>query len=252
MNKILYSWSGSDEIESFSPSCSIINRCLSFLNIDFDIKAIPLVSELNGAKDKLSGLPIIQDRDKKFFGVRNAIKYLKELREESELFQVPQSQMVQEQMLRDWALTSLRASCVYMSFINPNGYATIKKKFQKAAKYQFDKQEDLNKVAEPIKEALLHSTFSFDIFRLEPELGNSHFEEQLKYIDGLVTTNEFLLGNQIKLVDIIAYCHLSSSLLAASDFSKKIRPKYPRVSRWLLRVAAQTRSKNNIHPSHLD
>ncbi|WP_419173162.1 glutathione S-transferase family protein [Halobacteriovorax sp.] len=252
MNKILYTWSGSDEIESFGPSCAIINRCLSYLNIDFDIKSIVLGSELTGAKEKLTGLPIIQNGDKKYFGIRNSLKYLMELRSESDLFEIADDQIIQEQMIREWALNVLRASCVYMTFKDPSGYSIIKKKFFKAAKYQLDKQDHLETVAEPIRKALLESTNAHDIYSLELDKAREHFEKQIKYLDTILQSNQFLLGNQIKLVDIIAYCHLSSAFLSASDFVTNLRPKHPRVTRWLLRVAGLTRSKNNIHPAHLD
>ncbi len=252
MDKVLLSWVGNEEIESYSPRCSTINRLFSALSIDFKTKIIGIDSELKGASEKLRGLPIIIDGNKKIMGQRNCINYLRELRGESEIFQLTDEQRIQEQILFDWCLSSLHATTVYFQFKDISGLNGMRKRILKSAKLNGDTEDTIEDVANPIKEALLNYVSGFEIMDMDKDEAIAYFDAQVSYINEMLGNKQFLFGHSLKVIDIAIYTHFSRALLPGLAATEHIKRKYNRVIRWLLKVAAQTRSSNNIYPSHLE
>ncbi|POB15263.1 MULTISPECIES: glutathione S-transferase C-terminal domain-containing protein [Pseudomonadati] len=252
MDKVLISWAGNDEVESFSPYCATINRIFSFLNIDFKLKTVHVNSQIQGVPAKMSSLPAIIDGDKKYLGIRNCINYFKDLRGESELFLLNNEEAMQAQLLQDWCINSLWASIVYFSYKDTKGLSAMKKKFAKQAKYVQDIDESPEDVISSVKEIIVKRISEYEIFHKDQACALDYFESQITYINEILGTKNFIFGNDIKYIDILLYCHLNRILITGLPPADLIKQKYHRIIRWLQRVAAQTRSKDNIYPTHLE
>ncbi|EPZ52418.1 glutathione S-transferase, C-terminal domain protein [Bacteriovorax sp. BAL6_X] len=252
MNKVLISWAGNDEVESFSPYCATVNRILSFLNIDFKLKVVHVNSQIQGVPNKLSSLPAIIDGDKKILGIRNCINHFKELRGESDLFIFTRDQSMQVQLLQDWCINSLWASIVYFSYKDTSGLNAMKKKLVKQAKFVQDIDESADDIISSIKEVIVNRISEYEIFHKDQASALDYFDSQISHIDEILGTKNFIFGNEIKYIDILLYCHLNRILITGLPPANLIKQKYHRIIRWLQRVAAQTRSKDNIYPIHLE
>ena len=252
MDKVLISWAGNDEVESFSPYCATVNRIFSFLNIDFNLKTVHVNSQIQGVPAKMSSLPAIIDGEKKYLGIRNCINYFRELRGQSSLFLLTKEQMIQEQMLQDWCLNSLWASIIYFSYKDTSGLSAMKKKFAKQAKYVQDINETSEEVISSIRDVIIKKVSEYEIFRKNQEGALEYFELQIIYINEILETKNFIFGNEIKYIDILLFCHLNRILITGLAPADLVKQKYHRVIKWLHRVAAQTRSKNNVYPTHLE
>ncbi|MGI4993399.1 glutathione S-transferase C-terminal domain-containing protein [Halobacteriovorax sp. GFR7] len=252
MNKVLISWAGNEELESFSPYCATVNRIFSFLNIDFSLKTVHVNSQIQGVPAKMSSLPAIIDGDRKILGIRNCINYFKDLRGESDLFLLTNEEQMQAQLLQDWCISSLWASVVYFSYKDINGLNAMKKKYAKLAKYVQDIDESPEEIISSFKEAIINGISEYEIFHKDQASALDYFELQIIHIDEILGAKNFIFGNEIKYIDILLYTHLNRILITGLTTSDLIKQKYHRIVRWLHRVAAQTRSKNNVYPTHLE
>lgn len=252
MNKIVISWAGNDEIESFSPHCTAINRTFSYLNIDFELKPVYVNSKIQGVPNKLTGLPAVIDGNKKYLGFRNCINYLKQLRGESDLFTLNFDEAIQEQILKDWCINTLWASVVYFSYKDNTGLNAMKKKYHKQAKYVQDINETPEETVNPVREAILKKASEYEIFLMDQDHALDHFERQVKYINELLGNKNYIFGNEMKFIDIMFFSYLNRILISGLAPADMIKQKYHRIIKWLQKVAALTRSKDNIYPTHLE
>ncbi|MFG1485254.1 glutathione S-transferase C-terminal domain-containing protein [Halobacteriovorax sp. RZ-1] len=252
MDKVLISWAGNDEVESFSPYCATINRIFSYLNIDFKLKTVHVNSQIQGVPAKMSSLPAIIDGEKKYLGLRNCINYFKDLRGQSDLFLLTSEEARQEQVIQDWCLNSLWASIIYFSYKDNSGLNAMKKKFAKQANYVQDINETPEEVISSIRDVIVKKISEYEIFHKDQDSALDLLESQIIYINEILGTKNFIFGNEIKYIDILLFCHLNRILITGLAPADLIKQKYHRIIKWLQRVAAQTRSKDNIYPTHLE
>jgi glutathione S-transferase len=69
-------------------------------------------------------------------------------------------------------------------------------------------------------------------------------QERLKWLDGLMGSNQFIVGNRLTIVDIILYCALDFGASVGQPLDRS----NSRIAAWFDRMDARPSAKSSLHP----
>lgn len=253
MGKVkLVNWLGAEDIESFNPQCSIINRILSYAKIDFENLFFQIHSSRENIVHKISSIPALIDGEKAISGYWQSEKHIFENFFITELIPSQTCQRAKNNLLHQWGMSQFYDTTLFYVYLREKNFSVFKEKVLKVGIERGLNIGESNTSLDLLKDIIDQKIRGHQLYLLTPEDQDDYLFRQFDIIDyGLDKKNFLVRDNQISLADISLFCLVNRILLPEFDHSVIIRNKYYQIMKWMERVGKLTASKQNVFPAHL-
>lgn len=245
-------WPGDKKIESFGPTGILVNRTLSCLGQNFELKNLEISPDPAKIKSNIASIPALVSKDIKILGIHNVMLFLRKNFSKNEIFNIDEEQNVLDKHLIEWSLTTLRSTVIYFSILDSKGYKNVKTIYDNRITNKTSIPNKMDNELDTVREIFIDMMSINPISKFKFEDAIEQLNYQFKYISDILGSKRFIHGSEMKVVDIYIYSFFACTLYFGQTLSSSFNQKHLRVINWMKRVAHLTSSEQNVSPVFLD
>ena len=243
MNFSLYSWFGSQYIDSYYPSSIMCIRMLNHMKQNFKVQYLILPEEGKPVDKVLSNFPVLQaentfgDKEVIYRGI-NIVEYLlDQIKSTLDLRDEPNYRRIT--MTEQWARESLSKTMIYFLFYNDDNYEV----FRNALVRRFSAGIMTEDKMSAIRSAMLGSLNFSDLKSAEYAKAKDLLFTQFQIVNDLVDRSDYATGPTLKQIDLWLFSFCSVLLLPYNQEANELKEEFPNVVDYLLKIHEETKGE---------
>lgn len=239
----LYSWFGSQYIDSYYPSSIACIRALNKLEQDFKVQYLILPEQGNAVDKVLSNFPVLQVKEdsgesKTIHKGGNIMDFLLE-QVESSIDPKEDPGFRKNTMTEQWARESLSKTMTYFLFHNADNFEV----FKNALVRRFSSGIMTDDKVTAIRDAMVNSMGFSDLKTAEYAKARDLLFTQFQIVDDMISRSSYASGEELKTLDIWLFSYCSLLLLPYNQEAEHLKKEFPKVREYLLKIHEETKGE---------